>query len=81
MTLMLPHRLWISATVYIQNGSVAARCSLPHQQLDDIYLELIHLQSLLQGGDAIEILYSFQQLDYLFSHLTKADALSFGNIF
>jgi hypothetical protein len=54
---------------------------LPHQQLDDIYLELLHLQSLLQGGDAIEILYSFQQLDYLFSHLTKADALSFGNIF
>ena len=54
---------------------------LPHQQLDDIFLELFHLQSLLHEEDTAELFYSIQQLDYLFSHLTKADALSFGNIF
>lgn len=64
-----------------ENRAFLLSLLLPHQQLDDIYLELFHLQVLLQGEDDIETLYSFQQLDYLFSHLTKADALSLGNIF
>ncbi len=54
---------------------------LPHQQLDDIYLELAHLKCLLTGGDEAELSYSFEQLDYLFTHLTKTDMFSFGNIF
>ena len=54
---------------------------LPHAQIDTIQLELLHLESLLSEGPSAELETSFAQLSYLFGHLKRSDAISFGNVF
>ena len=54
---------------------------LPHAQIDAIHLELLHLENLLSEGESVELETSFAQLSYLFAHLRRSDAISFGNVF
>ena len=54
---------------------------LPHAQIDAIHLELLHLENLLSEGESVELETSFAQLSYLFAHLRRSDAFSFGNVF
>lgn len=54
---------------------------LPHAQIDAIHLELLHLENLLSEGESVELETSFAQLSYLFAHLRRSGAISFGNVF
>lgn len=72
----------LSALRRVWEENVPRLCILlPHAQIDAIHLELLHLESLLSEGESAELETSFAQLSYLFAHLRRSDAISFGNVF
>ena len=72
----------LSALRRVWEENVPRLCILlPHAQIDAIHLELLHLENLLSEGESAELETSFAQLSYLFTHLRRSDAISFGNVF